>query len=124
MNITKYFEYMLAAVIGLDGDIHVNLPLHEVPQEYVITGHVKPNITSLQALVYSNDGLWYPQPVVKLTGNTFTANVVFGNGIYDESHKFYLVVLIGNAGYITTPISSLPESVIMSKLIPICKKAS
>jgi hypothetical protein len=70
----------------------------------------------IQILVYSPNGLWYPQGHLKITGEQWTVDAVFGNEKHDAQSEFQVVAQTTDGNPVKDPVRDLPPALARAKL--------
>lgn len=132
MNIFQYLSHVFEDRIDFAHD-EIKIESHKdtqiVQTNETIQGAISTkSVTTLQALIYANDGKWYPQAAVTVNASpeptTWSVPAVFGDGHNDGQHQYYLFTVLDGAAPITEPVTNLPSGVKRSRIIAMRKKVS
>jgi hypothetical protein len=104
--------------------ITIESPVHgaEVGLRYPVKGSVKipskPSVGSsdLQIFVYSPDGLWHPQGYLKITGEQWTVDAVFGNERHGAPSEFQVAAQTTEGKPASDAVKDLPPALARAKV--------
>ena len=94
----------------------------EVGLRHSVKGSVKipskPPVGSndIQIFVYSPDGLWHPQGHLKITGNQWTVDAIFGNEKDGAQSEFQVVAQTTEGNPAKDPVKDLPPALARAKV--------
>ncbi len=120
-TISDYKERLEAvAPAQLTKSIKIIAPRHvaTVRREIHASGSVMPQGSSVQVLVLSGDGLWYPQDPATYRDGTWTARCWLGDADTRAGSVFKIVAIDG-AAEVREPIRDLPRDVARSKILTV-----